>query len=36
MVGFISPETFKRPQSIMLLTMALLGGRGTMLGPVIG
>lgn len=36
MVGFISPETFKQAQSVMFLTMVLLGGRGTVLGPIMG
>ncbi|MGI6010252.1 MAG: branched-chain amino acid ABC transporter permease [Ruminococcus sp.] len=36
MVGFISPETFTQNQSIIFLTMLLLGGMGHFVGPLIG
>ncbi|MCJ7872752.1 branched-chain amino acid ABC transporter permease [Marinovum sp. 2_MG-2023] len=36
LVGFISPETFALQQSVIFLTMVLLGGSGTLWGPVIG
>jgi branched-chain amino acid transport system permease protein len=33
---FISPEFFSLGQTIILLAMVLIGGRGTIVGPVIG
>jgi len=36
MVGFISPESFARPLSLMMLTIVLFGGRGSFSGPIIG
>jgi branched-chain amino acid transport system permease protein len=36
LVGFISPETFSLQQSVLFLTMVLLGGGGTLWGPVLG
>lgn len=36
MVGFISPETFTQNQSIIFLTMLLLGGMGHFIGPLLG
>lgn len=36
LVGFISPETFKQNQSLIYLTMLLLGGMGNFAGPLIG
>lgn len=36
MIGFISPETFTQSQSIIFLTMLLLGGMGNFVGPLIG
>jgi len=36
LVGFISPETFSLTQSVLFLTMVLLGGAGTFWGPIIG
>jgi branched-chain amino acid transport system permease protein len=34
--SYISPDTFSFDQSIQLFTMTLLGGSGTLFGPVIG
>jgi branched-chain amino acid transport system permease protein len=34
--GYISPETFKRPTSSGFITMVLLGGSGTLAGPLLG
>lgn len=36
LVGYISPETFKQSQSLIYLTMLLLGGMGNFVGPLIG
>ena len=36
MVGFISPENFNLFQSILFLLLTILGGVGTLTGPVIG
>lgn len=36
LVGFISPETFGLQQSILFLTMVLLGGAGNLWGPILG
>ncbi|MDI6812020.1 MAG: branched-chain amino acid ABC transporter permease [Desulfitobacteriaceae bacterium] len=36
MSAYISPDTFSFDQSIVFFTMVLIGGAGTMLGPVIG
>lgn len=36
LVGFISPETFGLQQSVLFLTMVLLGGAGNLWGPIIG
>ena len=36
MIRFISPETFTLDQSVLFLTMVLLGGSGSLWGPVIG
>ena len=36
MVRFISPETFSADQSSMFLVMLLVGGMGTLCGPLIG
>lgn len=36
LVGFISPETFGLQQSVLFLTMVLLGGSGNLWGPIIG
>jgi len=35
-IGFISPETFTINHSILLLTMVLFGGMGSLSGPIIG
>jgi branched-chain amino acid transport system permease protein len=35
-VGFINPETFGLNTSILVFTMVILGGAGTMTGPLIG
>lgn len=35
-VGFIDPDTFDIRISIMVLTMVLIGGAGTLLGPLLG
>lgn len=35
-LGFISPESFSVHQSILLMTMLLIGGAFTTLGPVVG
>jgi len=35
-VRFISPEFFSLGLTIILLAMVLIGGRGTIIGPVIG
>ena len=36
MIRFISPETFTLDQSVLFLTMVLLGGSGSLWGPIIG
>ncbi len=36
LIGFISPESFTLNQSIIFLTMLLLGGMGNFYGPIIG
>lgn len=36
LIRYISPETGKNKQSVLLLTMLLFGGSGSMLGPIIG
>ena len=36
LIKYISPETGKNKQSVLLLTMLLFGGSGSMLGPIIG
>lgn len=36
LVGFISPETFTLQQSVLFLTMVLLGGAGNLWGPIVG
>jgi branched-chain amino acid transport system permease protein len=33
---FISPDSFNLPESIYLATMVIIGGRGTIVGPLIG
>jgi len=35
-VNFISPDDFGFPVSIMLLSMAVLGGMGSIWGPILG
>ena len=36
LVGYIAPNQFAAAQSIMFLTILLFGGKGTLLGPIIG
>lgn len=36
LVTFVSPETFSLEQSVAFLTMVLLGGAGSLWGPVLG
>lgn len=36
LIKYISPETGKNKQSVLLLTMLLFGGSGSLLGPIIG
>jgi branched-chain amino acid transport system permease protein len=36
LIRFVSPETFSLEQSVSFLTMLLLGGAGSLLGPVLG
>ena len=36
LIRFISPESFSLEQSVSFLTMVLLGGSGSLLGPVFG
>lgn len=36
MLNYISPTTFTQTTSVMFLTMLMLGGRGSLFGPVIG
>lgn len=36
LIWFVSPETFTLNQSVLFLTMVLLGGAGSLWGPVIG
>lgn len=36
LIKYISPETCKQKQSVLLLTMLLFGGSGSLLGPIIG
>jgi branched-chain amino acid transport system permease protein len=36
LIRFISPETFSLDQSVSFLTMVLLGGAGSFLGPILG
>jgi len=36
LINFISPQTFTLDQSIIFLTMVLLGGSGSFMGPIIG
>jgi len=36
LIKYISPETAKSKQSVLILTMLLFGGSGSMLGPIIG
>jgi branched-chain amino acid transport system permease protein len=36
LIRFVSPETFSLEQSVSFLTMVLLGGAGTLMGPVLG
>ena len=36
LVKFVSPESFTQTQSVLFLTMLLLGGSGTFWGPIIG
>ncbi len=36
LIGYITPNNFLLTQSVMFLTMLLLGGKGTLVGPVIG
>ena len=36
LIRFVSPETFSLEQSVSFLTMVLLGGAGTFLGPILG
>lgn len=36
MTGFISPESFSLPRSLGLFTMLLVGGIGTVAGPILG
>ena len=33
---FISPDSFTLGESIYLVTMVIIGGRGTIVGPLIG
>jgi len=35
-LSYISPETFAFPQTLSVLTMTLVGGLGTMIGPILG
>lgn len=36
MVKYISPDTFRYDESVMILSMAVVGGIGTLTGPLIG
>ncbi len=36
LIRFVSPETFSLEQSVSFLTMVLLGGAGSLLGPILG
>ena len=36
MVKYISPDTFRYDESVMILSMAVVGGIGTLTGPIIG
>jgi len=36
LINYISPETFMQKQSVMFLTMLLLGGTGSIIGPILG
>ena len=36
LAGYISPDTFQRTTSVQFLVMLLLGGSGSVLGPIIG
>ena len=36
LIHFVSPETFSLEQSVSFLTMVLLGGAGSLLGPILG
>lgn len=36
LIKYISPETGKNKQSVLILTMLLFGGSGSMIGPIIG
>lgn len=36
LVGYVHPDTFQQKQSVMFLTMLLLGGSGSLIGPIIG
>jgi branched-chain amino acid transport system permease protein len=36
LICFVSPETFTLDQSVLFLTMVLLGGAGTFFGPILG
>jgi branched-chain amino acid transport system permease protein len=33
---FISPDSFNLPESVYLASMVIIGGRGTIIGPIIG
>jgi len=36
LIRFVSPESFSLEQSVSFLTMVLLGGAGSLLGPILG
>jgi len=36
LIGFVSPDTFMFRLSVLFLTMLLFGGKGSLLGPIIG
>jgi branched-chain amino acid transport system permease protein len=35
-LGFIDPTSFTIPESLMILLMVILGGMGTLKGPMVG
>mgnify|MGYP000878847810 CR=1 FL=1 len=36
MVKYVSPDTFRYDESVMILSMAVIGGLGTLNGPILG